>query len=313
MTPIQRLLGTSKDRHWLADGGLETALIFLDGFDLPEFASFPLLADPEGRAAITRYFEGYLAEAAALETGFVLDTATWRASQGWAEALRMTPDEIDAANRDAVAFARDLAVGRQTPIVINGVVGPFGDAYNPDRVLDAAEAEAYHDRQVRVLKRAGVDMISAMTMSSPGEAIGIARAAVAADIPVVISFTVETDGNLISGQSLKDAIAETDDKARGAPMFYGINCAHPDHFRHVLDGDWTHRIGLIRANASRKSHAELDESTELDPGDPIELAGDYVGLDRLLPNLRIVGGCCGTDVSHIGKIGARCVHLHRAA
>ena len=304
------LLTRFGDRLYLTDAGLETSLIFLDSIDLPHFASFPLLRTMDGRQALERYFNGFLDEAAALDLGFVLDTVTWRASHGWGARMGLTAEDIDGANREAVALAKALRADRAGDIVINGVIGPHGDAYAPDEVLTPAEAEAYHQRQISVLAEAGAEMISAMTISSTGEAIGIANAARKAGVPVVLSFTVETDGRLMGGGSLAEAITATDDATAGYPVWYGINCAHPDHFASELAGDLISRIGSVRANASRKSHAELDESTELDAGDPTELAQDYQRLKQLVPGLRVLGGCCGTDLRHVSAIGRRFSHRH---
>ena len=296
----------------LTDGGLETVMVFLEGLDLPQFASFTLLDSDDGRAALTKYYTGFLDEAARQEAGFVLDTATWRASAGWGLIMGLDADRIDQINREAVAFVQALRAARQQGqhILINGVIGPHGDAYAPDQVLSDIAAQEYHQRQVEVLAAAGVDMISAMTISSTGEAIGVARSAAEVGVPVALSFTVETDGRLISGMSLADAIHRTDDATDGAPVWYGINCAHPDHFRHILTGDWVGRIGSVRANASRLSHAELDEAAELDAGNPAELAREYHHLLHVLPGLRVVGGCCGTDLRHVAAIGRSCLHHH---
>lgn len=306
----EALLTRTAGRPWLTDGGLETVMVFHEGFELPEFAAFPLLAEERGRARMAAYFDRFLDDAEDLGAGFVLDTATWRASHGWGAKLGLTPGQIEAANADAVGFAQDLRRARQRPddIVINGVVGPFGDAYAPDRVLSVDEALAYHGPQVRALAAAGAEMISAVTMTSPGEAIGIAEAARRAGLPVVLSFTVETDGHLVTGASLPEAIAEADRATGGYPAWYMINCAHPDHFADRLAGDWTSRVGAVRANASRRSHAELDEASELDAGNPDELAQDYRRLQALLPNLRVLGGCCGTDHRHVAAIGRACGH-----
>ena len=297
----------------LTDGGLETVMVFLEGLELPHFASFALLDSAVGRAALIRYYAAFLDEAATQNAGFVLDTATWRASAGWGQVMGLEADQIDAVNRAAVALVHDLRADRRSNgqiILINGVIGPHGDAYAPDQILSATAAQDYHRRQVEVLAAAGVDMVSAVTISSLGESIGISKAAQAVDVPVALSFTVETDGRLISGMTLEEAILRTDDATDGAPLWYGINCAHPDHFRHVLTGDWVGRIGSLRANASRRSHAELDESTTLDDGDVAELALDYQNLLPLLPQLRILGGCCGTDLRHVAAIGHRCLHPH---
>ena len=309
----QSLLREIGDQVLLTDGGLETVMVFLEGMDLPQFASFSLLDSDEGRAALTKYYTAFLDEAAAQRAGFILDSVTWRASAGWGQVMGLEADRIDAVNREAVAFVQAMRAARpeRQRILISGVIGPHGDAYAPERVLSAVAAQEYHRRQVEVLAASGVDMISAMTISSHGEAIGIAKAAQAVGQPVALSFTVETDGRLISGMPLEDAIHRTDDATDGAPIWYGINCAHPDHFRHVLTGDWVDRIGSVRANASRRSHAELDEAAELDDGNVAELARDYHQLLHLLPGLHVLGGCCGTDLRHVAAIGRSCLqHRH---
>lgn len=294
-------------RPFLADGGLETHLIFHDGFDLPQFAAFPLLRQPAGRAALERYFRGYLDEAGRLGLGFVLDTATWRASAGWGARMGWSAAEMAAVNREAVEFARALARTAAGPCLVNGVIGPQGDAYRPDVILTAAEAEAYHEAQIGVFAGAGVDLVSGMTLSGVGEAVGIATAARKAGVPAVISFTVETDGRLLGGETVAEAIARTDAETGAYPAWYGVNCAHPEHFTDALGADGAGRIGMIRANASRQSHAELDEASTLDDGDPQELAQGTTDLITRLPGLRVLGGCCGTDLRHVAAIGRRLV------
>jgi homocysteine S-methyltransferase len=260
------------------------------------------------------YFDRCMDTAEALGLGFMLDTATWRASHGWGAKLGLSAAEIARFNADAVGFARKLKTGRAagSDIIINGAIGPFGDAYAPDRVLSVTAAHDYHLPQARALAEAGAEMITAVTMTHPNEAIGIARAAQDAGLPVALGFTVETDGRLVTGLSLGEAIAQAEAATGGYAAWYMINCAHPDHFIHSLKGKWIDRIGAIRANASRMSHAELDNATVLDPGDAAELAQDYRRLQALLPNLRVLGGCCGTDDSHIHAIGHAC-HRHAHA
>lgn len=299
------LLARFGQRPFLTDGGLETHLIHDDGLNLPEFAAFPLLRQNTGRIALEQYYCGFLDEAEALNMGFVLDTVTWRASVGWGARMGWAADDIDDVNREAVAFARGLLTGRAGEIVINGVVGPHGDADRPETALTAAEAQVYHSRQIDVLAEAGVDLVTAMTLTSVPEAIGIAQAARTADVPVALSFTLETDGRLLDGTTLEAAVLQTDAATDGYPAWYGINCAHPDHFVPVLTGDFVGRIGSVRGNASRLSRAELDAAAGLDAGDPEELAMDYEGLCRHLPQLRVLGGCCGTDLPHIAAIGRR--------
>jgi homocysteine S-methyltransferase len=165
------------------------------------------------------------------------------------------------------------------------------------------EAEGYHSEQIAILAATEVDLVHAMTITYAAEAIGIARAAASAGVPVAISFTTETDGRLPDGTSLADAIAAVDAATGGSPVYYGVNCAHPSHFASALPGGPIGaRLRSIRANASRKSHAELDESPTLDAGDPVELAGDYLRLRAQHPSISILGGCCGTDARHMQAI-----------
>jgi S-methylmethionine-dependent homocysteine/selenocysteine methylase len=311
MSRIDRLM--IAPAPWPCDAGLETVMIFLEGIELPYFASFSLLDSDVGRAALTRYFDHFLTIARDGGTGFVLDTATWRANMGWAAEMGMDMAAIRSANRRAVAFARDYRAGGETqslPILINGVVGPAGDGYRIDTALTADAAEVLHAVQIDVLAECGVDLISAVTMTYPAEAIGIAHGAARRGLPHVLSFTLETDGRLPDGQPLHAAIAEVEAATGGSPLFYMVNCVHPAHLARELDGPMRARIGGIRANASRLSHAELDVSTVLDDGDPVEFGHFYATFGRYLPNLRLVGGCCGSDHRHVG---AACAHLHAQA
>jgi len=299
----------SSERPYIADGGLETALIFRAGIDLPDFAAFPLVDSGAGRAALADYYAPYLALADRLRTGIVLDTPTWRASLDWGARLGYDSTRIAELNRAAVGFVRGLAADRPSvPAVINGVIGPRGDGYVVGSLMSADEAAAYHGLQARAFAEAGADMITAVTMTYAEEAIGIARAAGLAGLDVALSFTVETDGRLPSGQRLGEAINQVDEATGGAPAYYMINCAHPTHFLHELDPDapWSGRVKGLRANASRLSHAELDAATELDRGDIAELADLYAGV-RSAFELRVVGGCCGTDHEHVEAVATTLV------
>ena len=294
----------------LTDSGLETWLVFLRGVDLPDFAAFPLLDDEAGRNHLTEYYTDHLQIAADAGTGIVLETPTWRASADWGARLGYDAPALDRVNREAVAFLRDLGTGfPQVALTVSGNLGPRGDGYDPAELLEPDAAEAYHGPQIDSFAAAGADRVTMLTVTHTGEAIGVIRAATAAGIPVVVAFTVETDGRLPSGQALDDAIRETDAATDGQATGFGLNCAHPDHFTGALDGDPAaiRRIGLLRSNASRRSHAELDEAEELDDGDPDELAAQYAALAERHPDLRTLGGCCGTDVRHIRAIAAACL------
>lgn len=287
---------------YLTDGGLETTMIFHEGFDLPEFASFPLLNTPHGQQRLTAYYKRYIDIARCSGTGFILETPTWRASRKWVDLLGYSDREVCRFNAQAVELMRVIRerfATPKTPMLISGCIGPQDDAYDPQHRMSVKNAEDYHGQQAQAFRSADVDMVTATTMTYPDEAIGIANAAAKAGLPVVISFTVETDGRLPINVSLEEAIEQVDREASVPPVYYMINCAHPDHFNLAEDAAWLRRIGGIRANASRMSHAELDECESLDDGDPEEFGEQYRGLRGMLPNLRVIGGCCGTDHRHI--------------
>jgi S-methylmethionine-dependent homocysteine/selenocysteine methylase len=296
---------------FLTDGGTETTLIYDEGLDLPDFAAFTLLDDEAGRDALDRYFDSYAQIAVESGVGIVLETATWRANRDWGARLGYDERRLAEVNRLAVeqlVRVRERHETADTPIVISGCIGPRGDGYQVDLVMSPEEAAGYHALQARAFADSDADLITAITMTYLAEAIGVVNAARTEGMPVVISFTVETDGSLPSGDSLRAAVERVDDATGAYAAYYMINCAHPDHFGDVLTagGPWADRIRGIRANASRKSHAELDEATELDAGDPDELAGQYRELRGLHPNLVVLGGCCGTNHRHIGAISRAC-------
>ena len=290
----------------LTDGGLETTLVFIDGFDLPCFASFPLLEREDGRAALTRYFAPYLDVARRHATGFVLEATTWRANPAWGAQLGYSLDDLAEANRRSIRFLEEIRAREEQPgrpFVISAAIGPEGDAYDPENHLTVDEAEAFHSWQIGILADTAADLVTGLTITYVEEAIGIVRAATAAGMPAAISFTVETDGRLPSGLPLADAIEEVDRQTGGAAAYFMVNCAHPSHFLPTLDGPgpW-HRVLGVRANASTKSHAELDESEVLDDGDPAEFADGYLALRERLPQLAVLGGCCGTDHRHVASV-----------
>ncbi len=303
---------------FLTDGGIETTLIFHDGLDLPYFAAFDLLKDDAGRDALRRYFRSYTAIAKDQGMGIVLETPTWRASADWAGKLGYSKAALAEANRQSVALLeemRDEHAAAAGPVVISGCVGPRGDGYDPADVMTADEAAGYHAEQIGTFAETRADMVTAITMTNVPEATGLTRAARDAGMPVVISFTVETDGRLPTGETLQHAIEAVDDATETGPAYYMINCAHPTHFEDALAAGetWVQRLRGLRANASTLSHAELDEAEELDEGNPQELGAQYRALKDRLPQMIVFGGCCGTDHRHIDAIGRACMGHSAAA
>ncbi len=288
-------------RQWVADGGLETDLLFNRGVDLPHFAAFPLIDDADGRTLLRSYFTEYATIAAAAGAGLVLETPTWRASPDWARTLGYDAAALDRVNQRSVELLRSLPAAGEVPrVLVSGAVGPRGDGYLAGGT-DPDEAADYHSVQVGSFAEAGADLVHAMTITGPAEAIGIVQAARAAGLPVAVSFTVETDGRLPDGTPLGEAVSQVD--AEAPPDWYGINCAHPTHVLPALDaGAWQDRIATLRPNASTLTHEELDVMEELDAGDLGLLVSSTEAVRERMPSIAVVGGCCGTDSRHVAAL-----------
>lgn len=291
---------------WLTEGGLETWLVYHEGVELPHFAAFDLVRRPGGRALLERHYRSY-AELGALEgVGVLLETATWRASADWGARLGYDANQLEAVHHDLV----DLVVGVRAafatspaPILVAGCIGPRSDAYAPAIRMSVDEAAAYHGAQIATFASTPVDLVVASTLGYAEEALGIALAARSLRVPLVLSFTVETDGRLPSGQGVGEAIEQVD-AATSSVAYYMLNCAHPSHVARGLapDAPWLRRLRGLRANASTKSHAELDAATSLDEGDADDLAAGFAALRTVWPSLSVIGGCCGTDRRHVARI-----------
>jgi len=296
---------------FLTDGGLETTLIFHDKLDLPYFAAFYLMKDGAGIEALRRYYATYASIATANRVGFVLESPTWRANPDWGEKLGYSKAALAEVNLAAIALMRELREKYeklQSPMVISGCVGPRGDGYDPGQVMNEKEAETYHGEQIGFFRESDADLVTALTITNTPEAIGIVRAARKLRLPVVISFTLETDGRLPTGQRLQEAIEVVDSATDRGTAYYMINCAHPTHFEAVVATSerWVKRVRGVRANASRLSHAELNEAPTLDEGDPRELGAQYADLLCRHPHINVLGGCCGTDHRHVAEITRAC-------
>jgi S-methylmethionine-dependent homocysteine/selenocysteine methylase len=291
--------------RYVSDGGLETDLIFHHGLDLPEFAAYPLLRSADGRARLRWYFEGYAAIAQRAGAGLRLESPTWRANPDWGAVLGDDASALDAVNQEAIAFLRGIAADWQDQVAdikVVGMVGPRGDGYAAGSASDPDEAAEYHAGQIEAFAAAGADEVEAWTMTDANEALGVARAAAGAGVPVALSFTVETDGRLPDGSPLGEAVTAVDEAA--APAYFMVNCAHPQHVVKAFDdgAPWAERIRGVRSNASTLSHAELDEAEALDEGDLDVLVPAHRTLEQHLPALEIVGGCCGTDARHVAAL-----------
>lgn len=299
--PLPQLAG---DQMFVTDGGLETDLVFHHGIELPCFAAFPLVEGPATRDVLRRYYAGYLDIAREHGTGFVVESPTWRANPDWAERLGFSPERLDAVNLAAMELAEEVraaAAADGITAVTSGCIGPR------EQAMTATEAEDYHGPQIRTFADTAADQVTAVTIADPAEAIGIVRAAVAMGIPAVVSFTVEIDGRLATGQSLREAVGLVDDATDGGAAYFMVNCAHPTHLVTTFDdaGPWLRRIVGLRLNASARSHAELDEAEDLDEGDADDFGAATAALRGRLPAATVFGGCCGTDARHVAAVWRR--------
>lgn len=311
MISFQRNLPQLEGDFFLTDGGLETTLIFHQGMILPDFAAFVLLDRSGGAQVLRDYYLSYARIAERFGAGLVLEGPTWRANSDWGARLGYDAMGLDSVNRRAIELLQSVREELDLPsskVVVSGCVGPRGDGYVPGSTMSEVEALDYHRAQISSFARAEVDIVSAFTINYLEEAIGIVLAAKEREVPVTISFTLETDGRLPTGQSLSSAIDAVDEATERYAAYFQINCAHPSHFRPVLEEDshWVGRIRGIRANASCRSHAELDDAADLDVGDPADLGVQYAELKVAFPALTILGGCCGTDVRHVERIAEAC-------
>ena len=309
-----RCLPHQTDGLYLTDGGIETWLMYKEGFELPHFCDFQFLADARGREALRKYYREFALIARQQRAGYVFCSLTYRASRDWGQLLGLSSDTLAEMNREAIAFYREIAreVGLDPQVTLySGCIGPRGDAYEINATITANASQDYHSAQIETFRQAGVDLVTALTLKSVEEAIGIARAAKAAGVPSVISFTLDRNRTVDGARTLRAAIEAVDTATGGAPAYYMINCSHPMDFGPALDqGDWVRRIRGVRANASSLEHGMLCQLGHLEEGDAVELAAQHGELARIYPHMNVFGGCCGTDFVHVRRI---CEAVQQAA
>ncbi|MEY2396937.1 MAG: homocysteine S-methyltransferase [Actinomycetota bacterium] len=306
MTFPQQIAGL----NYLTEGGTETEVMYKHGFELPEFAMFPLLDQADAMDALRGMYARYLETAARHGFGALIGGLDYRASADWAGLLGYSNDELAEFQMRAIDFLRDVAKPYESDlpsVLIAGVVGPRGDAYQVNREITTDEAEEYHSAQMSTLARAGVDLVSALTFNGVAEAVGVARAANRAGLPLCMSFIVDHEtSRLQTGPTLKDAIESVDALAGDArPTFYGINCSHPLEFMPALEpGDWIERVRSLRPNAAAADKIALCTLGRLEQGDPVQLGKLMGELAAQYPHIDIWGGCCGTWDTHFDEIAA---------
>ncbi len=303
--------------NYLTEGGTETEIMYKFGFDLPEFAVFPLLDDPRAVVELKGMYERYLDTAARHGFAALMGGFDYRASPDWAGKLGYSPEQLAELQLRAIAFLRDAAKpynGQLPAVKFVGTLGPRGDAYEVNATITTDEAEEYHSVQMETLVQAGVDLVSALTFNSVDEAVGVARAAASFGLPLSMSFIIDHyTSRLQTGPTLKNAIETVDALAGDArPAFYGINCSHPLEFMPALEpGDWINRVRSLRPNAAMADKISLCTLGHLEEGNPAELGTLMGELARRYPHVDIWGGCCGTWDTHFEEI-ARNVNEARA-
>lgn len=313
----RRLAPQAEGKLYLTEGGQETEVMYRFGHELPEFAMYPLLERPEAMAALTGMYQRYLEVAARNGFSVLMGGLDYRASPDWGAKLGYSPEELAREQLRCIDFLRTVAEpfrARIPELLISGVAGPCGDAYSLNATITADAAEEYHLVQLRTLAQAGVDLVTAMTFNSVPEAIGVARAAARVDLPLIVSFMLDSGSSrLKSGPTLREAIETVDREAGEAkPDFYGVNCSHPLEFMPALEpGRWIERVRMLRPNASAMDKVELCEIGHLEEGDADELGRLMGELASRYPHIDVWGGCCGTWDTHLEQI-ARQVKLAHA-
>lgn len=299
--PLQK-----KGCFYLSEGGTETELMYKYGFELPHFAMFPLLDNPDAESRMREMFGSYLEVAAKYKTGALMGGLDYRASPDWGELLGYSPDGLAEANLQSIDFLRDIAkeyVSAVPDILIQGLIGPRGDAYERNETITENEAEDYHCVQLETLKKADVDLALAITFNNIPESIGVARAAAKIGVPLAISLTLDSASKLNSGPGLVEAITTIDRETGRSPAFYLINCSHPVEYEPAIGpGDWINRVRGVRPNASKMEKIALCKIGHLEEGDPVELGALCGDLARRYPHMDVWGGCCGTWSRHLDEI-----------
>jgi len=306
MTDQKTFPPQEEGRFYLSEGGVETEILYKYGFELPQFAVFPLLDNPEAVSKMQGMYRSYLDVVAKHGMSALIGGLDYRASPDWGDLLGYSPEGLSEANHKSIAFLREVAdeyVSDVPEILIQGLIGPRGDAYDRNQSITADEAEDYHSVQLTTLKEANVDLALAITFNNIPESIGVARAAAKIGVPIAISLSLDSTSKLNTGPSLKEAITTIDTETDQTPEFFSINCSHPVEYEPAIEkGTWIKRVRGVRPNASKMEKIALCQIGHLEEGDPVDL-GELCGdLARRYPHMDIWGGCCGTWDTHLDEI-----------
>lgn len=265
-----------------------------------------LIYDNNGRIALKSLWQGYIDVAKKYGLPLLVTTPTRRANRERVEQAGCSTSIIE----DNMMFLRSIQDHCNITMFVGGLMGCKGDAYTGEGALSESEAQVFHQWQANLFLNAGADFLYAGIMPTLPEATGMAQAMSATGLPYIISFTIQKDGRLIDGTAISEAIAYIDNKATVKPLCYMANCVHPSIVSEALlqPFNQTHivfnRFLGIQGNTSPLSYAELDGSLDLRCSDPAQFAVEMLKL-REISNIKIFGGCCGTDNRHMEQIAIR--------
>lgn len=224
-------------------------------------------------------------------------------------------------NGDAVRFLATLRDDRRaatTTVLIGGLMGCRGDAYDPAQALTRDEAARFHAAQAQALASAGADFLIASTLPSVQEATGLGAAMARTGLPCILSFVVRAEGVLLDGSPFGEALSVLDASISPRPFGYMANCVHPSNFRRAMvtvlgySPQLSVRVLGLQGNTSLRSPEELDGSPKLEAQDPEEFAKAMLALNRE-HGFKLLGGCCGTDDRHIRAIARLWREAHPVA
>jgi len=294
--------------HIITEGSVIERLKREFNYPLDKYLSNALMIyDDEGKILLEKIYREYIDIAKSADLPIMMLTPTWRANKE--RAINANAD-MEKINIDAFNFVNTIRKSYESfseKIFIGGLTGCKGDAYKPEETLDENEAYLFHKEQMHVLANAGVDFLFASTLPALSEAKGIAKAMSETKISYIISFVIRDDGSLLDTTPLPEAIKIIDNSLSTPPTFYMTNCIHPDvlnsSFLNVKDEQniLQKRLFGIQANSSSKRPEELDELEVLDQDTPANWAKGMVDLNKKY-NLKILGGCCGTDAEFISSV-----------
>ena len=266
-----------------------------------------MIYDTIGKKILDKIYNQYISVAYKFNLPILILTPTWRANK---ERLELAGFKDKNVNADCVKFLFDIRnkYGEfASKILIGAPMACKGDAYNPEEALLSDEAYNFHKFQVKKLSEAGVDFLLGSTLPASSEALGMAKAMAESNIVYILSFVIHPNGKLLDGTSLNETISVIDNSVSPKPIYYMLNCVHPTHCMSAINNELNNtevirtRLKGLQANGSAMSPEELELLEKTSSQSPSIWGKKMIDL-YLNSNLKILGGCCGTNHHHIKSI-----------